>query len=38
MFGASFIAALVSAIQGLFVNGIVDWITQLFSTIFPHAA
>jgi hypothetical protein len=38
MFGASFLAALVSAIQGLFVNGIVSWLTEILGTIFPHTS
>jgi hypothetical protein len=38
MFGASgVLAALVSAIQDLFVNGILAWITQFLGAIFPSA-
>ncbi len=35
---ASFFSALVTGIQGLFVNNIVSWLTQFLNTIFPHAS
>ncbi len=34
---ASFFAALATGVQGVFVNNIVNWLTQLLNTIFPHA-
>ncbi len=38
MFGASgVLAAFLSAIQDLFVDGILGWITQLLHVIFPSA-
>ncbi len=35
---ASFFTAWTTGIQGLFVNNIVSWLTQLLNTIFPHAS
>ena len=37
MFGSGFFAALASALQGLFVDGILGWITDFLNAIFPHA-
>lgn len=37
MFSASFLTALVTAIQSLFIDGIVSWLTQILSTILPQA-
>jgi hypothetical protein len=37
MFGTGFLAALVSALQGLFVDGILGWFTDFLGSIFPHA-
>lgn len=36
MLGTSFVAALISAIQELFIGGILGWITEFFSAIFPQ--
>lgn len=38
MFGASFLTALITALQNLFVTGIVSWLTEILSAIFPQAA
>jgi hypothetical protein len=37
MFGTGFLAALVSALQGLFLDGILGWFTNLLGSILPHA-
>jgi hypothetical protein len=36
MFG-NFFSTLFTALQDFFTGGIIDWITQLFSSIFPTA-
>ncbi len=37
MFGSGFLAAFVAALQGLFVDGILGWFTDLLGSILPHA-
>jgi hypothetical protein len=37
MFTNSFITALTTALQDLFINGIIAWITDLLAGIFPAA-
>lgn len=37
MFGSNFLTALATAFQDLLLEGILGWITQLFSAIFPTA-
>lgn len=35
MFGSNFLTALITAIQESLIDGILGWLTQLFSVFFP---